>query len=106
VAISLGGVAFTSVSNASIPVLSATLFDIGSRAASLWIASDVHWFACGTGTLTDADAAAIHAFGDTDKAPSQFPGACTMVWPCNSTGYFTPTRVTALSPGSLTLTPL
>ena len=42
--------------------------------------SDVLWACGGTGTLTNANAAAIHAFGDTDPALSALPGTATFVW--------------------------
>jgi hypothetical protein len=110
VKVSVNGAAFSVASNSGDPTITATLFDIGQRgyAAQDWINSDVYWVACGTGTLTDADAATIHAWGNSDPDPGQLPGTPTMVWPANSATYWIPATsltLTAVTPGSLTLTP-
>jgi hypothetical protein len=58
--ISLNGGAF--VKAAAWPVVPPTsLFDIGNNGGASQVNGEVLWFACGTGTLTDADAARIHA---------------------------------------------
>lgn len=72
---SIGGTAFTSVARNHIPragILAAT-FNIGSNNAAQQADSNVLWFADGTGTLTDADAAAINGFGNSDPNVSSFP---------------------------------
>jgi hypothetical protein len=52
-----------------IPVLAATLAEIGSFAGtSLHFDADVLWMATGTGALTDADAATIHGFGNATSS--------------------------------------
>ena len=63
--VSVNGTAFSTASNSSIPNLAAvTLADIGSNSGSSeHIAGDVKWMATGTGTLSDADALALHRFG-------------------------------------------
>lgn len=85
VALSVDGGAFTTsarggtVGGSALPAL----FEIGERnASSLHIEAAVFWFACGTGTLTDADAATIDAFGDRDPGANEFPDDAdtTMVW--------------------------
>lgn len=85
--LSVNGAAFSSAANTTIPTLAASTFDIGSAASSLSIDSDILWFASGTGTLTDADAATLHAFGNSDHAPGDFPGTCTAVIPFTNTVY-------------------
>lgn len=66
-----------------------TRFDIGGgQAPTLYsLDSDVLWFACGKGVLMDADAAAIHAFGNADKQRLEFPGQCTAVMPMKTSYY-------------------
>lgn len=84
------GRAFTNTAAApDIPNLAATpLFDIGTdQVNSAHLAGDILWVACGAGALTDADAATIHAFGDTDPSRDALPGSCTAVMPMNSAAY-------------------
>jgi hypothetical protein len=52
-----------------------------------WINSGVHWVAAGSGVLTDADAAALHAFGNTDPSWGFVPGSPTFLWSCVNTNY-------------------
>lgn len=62
--ISIDGAAFTGQANTEAPTLGAN-FDIGSGdGTGGHIDSDFLWFACGTGTLTDADAAVIGGWDD------------------------------------------
>lgn len=51
-----------------------------------YLNGELLWFACGTGTLTDADAAALAALGDTDPQPSDFPAVAqlTGLWTCRA----------------------
>lgn len=81
IGISVNGGAFATVGNTAIPTLSATSFKIGDTiAGGLPIDSDVFWFACGTGTLSNADAATIAALPSTGRALSDFPGAPTLLY--------------------------
>ena len=88
--VSANGAAFgTRTANSSIPTLAATSADLGSRAgSSVYIDSNVLWFATFAGTLTDADATALDAFGDTPPTPSMLVNAClpaadpTSLWAC------------------------
>jgi hypothetical protein len=64
--ISINGGAFVSQEHTNIPSISTTLFDLGQQANSKHIDSQVLWATGGAGTLTDADAAALHANGDAD----------------------------------------
>jgi len=79
--ISLNGSAWGTSSPAN-PGLGPTTanLDIGSVSGTLHIDSDVLWFACGTGTLTDADAATIHVYGNNDLGLNAFPGNPTGFW--------------------------
>lgn len=82
--VSVDGSAFTSAAAANIPTLAASTADVGSVAGSSeHIDADLFWFACGTGTLADADAATIHAIGNTDPLKVQFPvaAAVKLIWP-------------------------
>ena len=92
---SLDGGAFSSVANSSIPTLTATTIDIGSNAgASSWWGGNVRWFATFAGTLTDADAAALDALGDTPPTWAQLVGALpataqvTGLWDARTAQFF------------------
>lgn len=80
VRLSNNGAAFVSAGNANIPTVGGTVYIAGTGVQVL--DSDAFWFACGTGTLSDADAAAIHAWGNSDPPPGLFPPAAdlTMIW--------------------------
>lgn len=81
--LSVDGGAFGTTTNTTVPQLTAGLFDIGSAGTASGttpLNGELHWFATGTGTLTDADAATIHAFGNTDPALTALPGAASMIW--------------------------
>jgi hypothetical protein len=65
------------------------IFGTTSGGAAQWFDGEVLWAAAGTGTLTDADAALIHSFGNADKVPTDFPGNCRAVFPMNTAGYLT-----------------
>lgn len=87
---SLQGAAFSALGNTNIPTIADTFFNIGSsNVPSSQLNSDFYWFAWGAGTLTDADATAINALGDTDPALASFAPAASVqgVWPCNSFDY-------------------
>lgn len=82
VAGSINGSAFSSTAAGTSAVFSSDLY-IGD---SVWGGQqanlDFFWFACGTGTLTDADAAAIHANGNPDPPKALFPTAAAvkLIW--------------------------
>lgn len=64
--LSVDGSVFASVAAANIPALAASLFDVGSvSGTSEHIDSDILWFACGTGTFADVDAARLGAAPNT-----------------------------------------
>jgi hypothetical protein len=94
VKISIDGGAFLSAAGTpQIPVLADALFDIGSGQTNNEHAdSDFLWFACGTGTLTDADAATLHALGNTGPINVRdLPGDATAVWHADTATYLIPT---------------
>jgi hypothetical protein len=84
VKVSVNGGAFVTVANAAIPTgLPATVVigDSTSSGGTRSLDGDVLWTATGTGALTDANAATIHGFGNTDPAlTSLFPGTPTGLW--------------------------
>jgi len=97
VRLSANGGAFISVAGTNIPTLSATSADIGAQAVfgglSRHIASNMRWFATFAGTLTDDDAAALNAFGDTPPSVTQLFNALsakskpTSLWIAEDSGY-------------------
>lgn len=103
--LSVNGGVFAGVAGANIPVLAATTFDIGSSgtvlAGSREIDSEILWVAAGTGTLSDADAAAINAFGNTDPGIAAFPGQAKMMWPAVTSEYLEKSAVLAVAGGGI-----
>lgn len=86
--ISIDGRPFVAASSSSIPTQQG--FYIGStviQGAGRQPNSDYYWVAAGTGTLTDADAATINNFGNTDRPRSSFPGNASFIWKANSNSY-------------------
>lgn len=87
IAVSVGGAPFQKLVDGNTPpALTAPLADIGSIKA--WLAntefdSDVIWFICGKGVLTDADAATLNALADTDPAYLTLPSGAQVsaIWP-------------------------
>src|SRR5690606_8287050 len=63
VKVSVSGANFTSAANTTIPTLTATSADLGrnTTTAAAWLSGRFLWYATGSGTLTDADAAALNA---------------------------------------------
>jgi len=92
VKVSLNGAPFVSVANANVPA-GATSVEIGQNGVGgAYLNGDVFWFACGIGTLTDADAAAINALGNSDPGPNQLPSpltnGVTAVWNATDANYW------------------
>lgn len=96
--LSVNGAAFVA-QNTSKPI-GLTNLDIGQTdgtgLTNRQIDSDILWFATGTGTLSDADAAAINAIGNTDPTPTQISAlasqsAVTAVAPMITTAVTDPT---------------
>lgn len=91
---SVNGGSLSSSANANVPTLSATTFDVGcatSVYADAEFDCDFLWVACGTGTLTDAIAAAIYALDD-GVYPCDFPAIAvvTACWNADNDSYHEP----------------
>ncbi len=90
---SVDGAAFTTTTRNHIPRagIQGSTFDIGGRNTEQ-VESNVLWFACGTGTLTDADAATLNALGDTPPTLTTLPAAAQMtaILPMLSPAYTVP----------------
>ena len=93
VKISVDGSVFDVTNQGNVPVLAATSVDLFSNAAANnYFDSDILWTATGTGTLSDADAAAINRYGNSDpnipdlltNATSSAP---TFVWKADNSNY-------------------
>lgn len=75
------------------PFTSASVSQIPSGSPTLSLASidgELLWVAMGAGTLTDAQAAALHAFGDADPKFSQLPPGARMLWSADTLAYEVP----------------
>lgn len=92
VKVSLNGAAFVAVANTNIPTLSATAFDIGTihASAGFEIDSDILWFACGTGVMTDAQAAVLAAAGEAYMSDFAAAMVITALWHADDASYETP----------------
>lgn len=90
-AISIDGSIFTAVipDPSQIPALVASTFDISNRNVGQVLDADTKWFACGTGVLTDADAATLFALGDTAPDQNTLPlaAALSAVMPFDTSAY-------------------
>jgi type IV pilus assembly protein PilA len=85
VELSVDGSPLVVTANTYVPSLSSPVIDIGEGGTinpNQESDSDFLWFATGTGTLSDVDAATINAWGNSDPRRSSFPAAAraTMVW--------------------------
>lgn len=83
IAVSVNGSAFLTTARGAVTSMAMpATFDIGLNGNSYAIDSDVVWYAGGTGVPTNADAATINSWGDTDPKRSSFPTAdqATFVW--------------------------
>jgi hypothetical protein len=60
---------------------------VTNTSGGLRLPGDYHWVLAGTGTLADADAATLHALGDTNPSLSTLgAGAGTLrLWTCDDT---------------------
>jgi hypothetical protein len=88
--ISVNGGPFTQVTVSSNTIPAQAPFQIGSslvQGDSRQPNSDYYWVAAGTGTLTDANASAIHSFANGDKRRVDFPGTATFIWWANDDLY-------------------
>jgi hypothetical protein len=88
--LSWNGGTFVTGTRSGIPDLSTVQANIGQQwDTSLYRAlnGEILWVAMGKGTLTNADAAALAALGDTDPTPANFPATAqlTALWGCKAT---------------------
>ncbi len=91
IGMSFNGAAFTNTSGGIRPDVSAiTTFDLGSLNGNQHICGDLFWVAGGTGTLSDADAAMIDGFGNTDEIDGM-PDSLSFFWACETSQYWVPT---------------
>lgn len=90
-ALSINGGPWMTAPRSGVPALSGTSLSLGNR----WDNDPAHaflgeilWIACGRGTLTTGDLAALAALGDNDPLPSNFPASSqlTGLWPCTYAG--------------------
>lgn len=90
--VSVNGSAFVSIANTTIPTIAASQFDLGNVTGNSHYAdSDVLWFACGLGPLTDPDAAALAALTKpANLAALPSTSLPTMLWKANTTNYRIP----------------
>lgn len=94
--ISINGSAFIAVSRGALPIGSPTTIDIGGARGidGRALYGDILWFAAGIGTLSNADAATIAAYGTEapDASALLWPvnAAMTMVWKADTVTYRTP----------------
>lgn len=89
IGISANGSAFVTLAASGTPSALLPSFFIGSNdaAGNAVLDSSVFWFACGTGTLSNADAATINGFGNNDVGIGAFPGSPTMFWSAKDDHY-------------------
>lgn len=97
VKVSANGAAFSSKSSSNIPTLSDTAAELGGRTGVTTgreMSGNILWFATFAGTLTDDDAAALNAFGDTPPTWAQLVGALpataqvTGLWQAKTNQFF------------------
>lgn len=83
--LSIDGGNFTTIGNTRLPTLAATTMDIGSDGASgSYLNGDVFWLAFGSGDPSNANAATIHGFGNTDTPSESWPSiGLRSIWYAN-----------------------
>jgi hypothetical protein len=71
------------IADTHVVTFSGTFFDIGSRGdGSFQLGTKMYWCCAGTGTLTDADAAALYTAGNSDPNWQDIPGTVSFLWKC------------------------
>lgn len=88
--ISIDGGAFVSAGVSGVLPAFEALFEIGSEGGGGQANAAFLWACGGTGTLSDADAATIHAFGNSDPPIVVLPGTPTWRWSAESSTYEVP----------------
>jgi hypothetical protein len=90
VKISWDGSVFTSVGNVRVVGNPPERFDIGYvdfTGGTLQSNSTFRWMALGIAALSDADAATLHAFGNSDPDWYSLPGQPIFLWKCATVDY-------------------
>jgi hypothetical protein len=82
---SYDGAAFSALGSRAggAPTVTSATAEIGTRGAvtaNRQLFQYISWFAWGTGSLSDANAAAIHALERVGLVPARFPGTCKFFW--------------------------
>lgn len=90
--VSVGGAAFSSAANSVAPVGTFNVLDFGSQAGGSHFRGRILWAATGTGTLSNADAATLHAYGDSGTTLATLrtalsTGSVTAYFPCVTSAY-------------------
>jgi hypothetical protein len=88
--LSWNGGAFVTATRNGIPDLSTVQANLGQQwntDSARALNGELLWVAMGKGTLTNADAAALAALGETDPTPANFPAEAqlTALWNCTAT---------------------
>lgn len=83
--LSINGQPFAIIANSSIPQLTSGILDFAQIGGGNHFNSDVVWAAAGRGTLTDAESAQLHGFGNNDPS-GQLPGQPALVWTADNAG--------------------
>lgn len=91
--ISVDGSAFVTTPHSAVPVLAATLMDLGSSDSNTgvygqtYLDGEMLWAAGGIGAPVDANATSLNAIGDTDPTWAQLPALPTFLWTANDSNY-------------------
>lgn len=72
-----------------VPNIGSSTFDIfrAAQSAIQWGEGDVWWMAAGSGILSNADVAALHANGNTDPTWDELPKDPTFLWTADDTSF-------------------
>jgi hypothetical protein len=91
--ISVNGAPFVTVENTGIPTIATTYFDLLSQDGGQNWDGETLWVACGTGTLSDADAAMFAALQNSDPRWNEqlISLGATAIMPFNDDSYSVPT---------------
>jgi hypothetical protein len=79
--LSVSGSPFARLSSNQVPTGLPPTFDLAT------LDGETAWVAFGSGTLDDAQAATLHAFGDTDPPFDQLPKSTTVLWTADALDY-------------------
>jgi prepilin-type N-terminal cleavage/methylation domain-containing protein len=93
IGLSVNGSSFALTTRGSSLTAPPATFSLGRRqdTGSGWLSGNILWYAGGTGTLSDSDAATINSWGDSDPTSQDFPAsaAATFAWDGETNTYVT-----------------